>query len=376
MNALSLFSGIGGIDLAGEWAGIKTVAMCEREPFCQKVLKKHWPLVPIYDDVCTLTKARLEADGIGTIDLIHGGYPCQPFSTAGNRKGESDDRYLWPEVKRLLQEIRPRWFVGENVAGHITLGLDDVLSDLEEIDYTAQVFVIPACAINAKHQRKRVFIVGYTEHIRSYGAEIRRSVDPTGDHDPSRTNKACESSGASGSGDDDVMADTSVNGLQRSKKAGDFCEIGEEPENEQFGGRCRGSKALADSECGGVEGSRRSGQSEYSAQDGDGQTDRPSNDSARTAQSGLGGRSYEFSDWLDRCGVNPLDSLIDFITSYPQPALMNQHQYEWEPPRVTTKVKNRAARLKAIGNAVDPLQVFPILYAIKLIDDNCNYQCK
>lgn len=167
MNALSLFSGIGGIDLAAEWAGIKTVAFCEREPFPQKVLKKHWPDVPIYDDVCTLTKERLEEDGIGTIELIHGGYPCQPFSVAGERKGSEDDRHLWPEVKRLLETIRPRWFVGENVAGHITLGLDEVLSDLASINYTTQSFVIPACGVGADHKRERIFIVAYTneQHV-------------------------------------------------------------------------------------------------------------------------------------------------------------------------------------------------------------------
>lgn len=167
MKALSLFSGIGGIDLACEWAGIETVAFCEREPFCQKVLKKHWPNVPIYDDVCTLTKERLEADGIGAIELIHGGYPCQPYSLAGDREGADDDRALWPEVRRLIETIQPHWFVGENVAGHVTLGLDDVLSDLENIGYTAQPFVIPACAVNAKHRRDRVFIAAYADGERS-----------------------------------------------------------------------------------------------------------------------------------------------------------------------------------------------------------------
>jgi len=162
MNALSLFSGIGGIDLACEWAGIKTVAFCEREPFPQAVLRKHWPDIPIYDDVCTLTKERLDADGIGTIDLIHGGYPCQPFSVAGKREGTEDDRHLWPEVFRLIQAISPRWFVGENVAGHITLGLDIVLADLESIGYEWETFVLPAMAVGAPHRRDRVFIVAHS----------------------------------------------------------------------------------------------------------------------------------------------------------------------------------------------------------------------
>lgn len=166
MRKLSLFSGIGGIDLAAEWAGMQTVAFCEREPFPQKVLKKHWPDVPIYDDVKTLTKARLEEDGIigdgRTIDIISGGYPCQPFSHAGQRKGQDDDRHLWPEYFRLLKEIKPRWVVGENVAGHISMGLDDVLSDLESAKYSTRAIVIPAAAVGARHRRERVFIVAHT----------------------------------------------------------------------------------------------------------------------------------------------------------------------------------------------------------------------
>lgn len=181
MKALSLFSGIGGIDLAAEWAGIEVVAFCEKEPFCQKVLNKHWPHIPIYDDVCTLTKERLDADGIGTIDIIFGGYPCQPFSNAGNRKGAGDDRHLWPEVKRLLEDIKPNWFVGENVAGHITMGLDEVLDDLGAIGYAAQVFNIPAYAANADHERERVFIVAHAKRERWSGllhTELKTSSKP------------------------------------------------------------------------------------------------------------------------------------------------------------------------------------------------------
>lgn len=174
VKMLSLFSGIGGIDLAAQWAGIETIAFCEIDPFCQKVLKKHWPAVPIFDDVKKLTKHSLIETGVlgndGTIEIICGGYPCQPFSVAGERKGEEDDRHLWPEVRRLLQEIRPYWFLGENVTGHVTLGLDDVLSDLEGIGYTAEPFIIPAAAVGAFHRRDRLFIVA---HLDSFGVEGR-----------------------------------------------------------------------------------------------------------------------------------------------------------------------------------------------------------
>lgn len=138
--------------------GFETVAFCEIEDYPRKVLAKHWPNVPIYDDVRELTAEKLKDDGI-TVDVICGGFPCQPFSTAGKRRGEDDDRHLWPEFDRLIREIRPRWVIGENVAGLIPMGLDTVLSDLENAGYAWETFVIPACALNAQHRRDRVWIV-------------------------------------------------------------------------------------------------------------------------------------------------------------------------------------------------------------------------
>lgn len=153
LRVLDLFSGIGGFSLGLErTGGFKTVAFCEIDPYCQQVLAKHWPNVPIYNDVRTLKYD-------GPVDVICGGYPCQPFSVAGKRQGETDDRHLWPQMFRLVQECRPTWVIGENVAGHITMGLDDVLSDLEGAGYACRAFVIPACAVDAKHRRDRVWIV-------------------------------------------------------------------------------------------------------------------------------------------------------------------------------------------------------------------------
>ena len=161
MKVLDLFSGIGGFSLGLERAGMETVAFCEIEDYPRKVLAKHWPDVPCYDDVRTLTKERLDNDGIGSIDVICGGFPCQPFSTAGKRKGKNDDRHLWPEMFRLIREIGPGYVIGENVAGFITMGLDDVLSDLESIGYTARAVNIPACAVNRDQRRQRVWILAY-----------------------------------------------------------------------------------------------------------------------------------------------------------------------------------------------------------------------
>ena len=118
--------------------------------------------IPIYGDVRELTGKQLRADGI-IPDVIVGGYPCQPFSLAGDRRGEEDDRHLWPEVRRLVKEIRPAWCIFENVAGHITMGIDEVLSDLEAENYSARPFVIPACGVDAPHRRDRVWIVAHTQ---------------------------------------------------------------------------------------------------------------------------------------------------------------------------------------------------------------------
>ena len=161
IKVLDLFSGIGGFSLGLERAGpFQTVAFCEQDKFCQAVLRKHWPDVPIYDDVRTIPTDRL-----GGTDLICGGFPCQPWSQAGEQRGAEDDRDLWPEMLRIIETVQSRWIIGENVRGFVNepLGLRRSLSDLESIGYQAIPFVVPACAVNAPHRRDRVWIVAHAD---------------------------------------------------------------------------------------------------------------------------------------------------------------------------------------------------------------------
>ena len=158
MKVLDLFSGIGGFSLGLERAGMSTVAMCEKDPYCRKILAKHWPDLTIHEDIRNLDGKRYAE----SIDLVCGGFPCQPFSVAGKRKGTNDDRHLWPEMLRVIKESRPRWVIGENVFGFINMALDDVQADLEREHYEVRKFVLPAVAVDAKHRRDRIILIAYS----------------------------------------------------------------------------------------------------------------------------------------------------------------------------------------------------------------------
>ncbi len=160
LTHVDLFSGIGGFALACKWNGIKTVQFVEIDPFCQKVLQKNFPGVSIHDDIKTF---HWTGD---SPFILTGGFPCQPFSAAGKRKGKEDDRYLWPEMFRVISEAKPAWIIGENVTGFYTMGgVQEVIDDLEGIGFECQPFLIPSCAIGTGFIGERIWMVGKAKSI-------------------------------------------------------------------------------------------------------------------------------------------------------------------------------------------------------------------
>jgi DNA (cytosine-5)-methyltransferase 1 len=194
---LDLFSGIGGFALAAKWAGYQTVGFCEREDYPRRVLARHWPGVQCHRDI-----RDLDGSAYHGVNLITGGFPCQPFSVAGQQAGKADDRYLWPEMLRIIAQAQPAWVVAENVAGIVTLALDQMLSDLEGEGYACGTVVLPACSVDAPHRRDRVWIVAHanshsepdsTQHVRK-GERMVANTDSSGMERPWSEQQAAGSS--------------------------------------------------------------------------------------------------------------------------------------------------------------------------------------
>lgn len=208
LRHVDLCSGIGGFALGFEWAELsRPVLFCDIEPWSRKVLRKHWPDVPIAEDVKELAN---DPDGlIPECDIITAGYPCQPFSVAGDRRGTEDDRHIWPEIFTIIKAKRPTFCVFENVYGHISMGIDEVLSDLEGAEYSTRAFVVPAVACDAPHRRDKVWIiarnVGNSQYNGSPSPALERSSEEASNNNTQGQIKASQSKGASQSRNSEGM---------------------------------------------------------------------------------------------------------------------------------------------------------------------------
>lgn len=193
LKLLDLFSGIGGFSLAAKWAGIEPVAFCEKDKFCQENLRRLWPTIPIMDDINKIEvnqSQRKVLNGVsttslfyngdmlydGTIDIISGGFPCQPFSLAGKRRGKDDDRDLWPAMFDVIKKLKPRWFIGENVANFVNMEFERTAFNLENEGYEVWALNIPAYAVAARHERKRAWIIAYLN--KESGCKVNKKTLP------------------------------------------------------------------------------------------------------------------------------------------------------------------------------------------------------
>ena len=302
-KGLSLFSGIGGLDLAFEQAGGEVIAMCEIEPYCQKVLRRHWPLIRLFEDI-----RELKGSDVGTVDIIYGGFPCQPFSVAGNQRGKDDSRYLWPEFSRLVGEVRPRWILAENVSGILRIAADDVCGDLERQGYTVGIWNYEAAAVGALHRRERVFAPFFVAHTR---CTLRTGSFEQGTlRDEIRERASCEyqRSGCSHASDSDEVR------CGRRTSQGQGIQREESPFN-KVNASC---EVIADSPC------------------------------------------ERFKKQWESFKAEETHSITGLFG-----------RWEPEPPvdRVANGIPHRVDRLRALGNAVVPQQVYPLFKAIMEADN-------
>ncbi len=376
LTHMSLFSGIGGLDLAAEWAGFKTVGQCEWADYPTKILEKHWPDVARWRDIRSVTKESFyNRTGLRTVTVVSGGFPCQPFSTAGKRKGAEDDRYLWPEMLRVISELQPTWAIGENVAGLISMAqstgeivletetailkefemvLETIRRDFEQIGYESQPMLIPACAVGARHRRDRIFIMA-----RNTKSNSICSIDQIPQGKDSDTGRICaDVDYANSNGLQGRISNESQEGCYPYKVDTVIAESSNVSNSDSRGLQGRTSEGMQ--EC---TGKRSFGKSGAFMAD---------TESERCREEGC--NCQRSPEWSAGSGIisNTTEELWerDRRARDRWPEFTDGSWWDIEPNvgRVANGVPNRVDRLKCLGNAVVPQQAYPIFQAIHNIE--------
>jgi len=327
----SLFSGIGGFDLAAEWMGWENVFHCEWEKFPRNVLHHYWPDAISYGDITKTDFKKHE----GTIDIISGGFPCQPYSQAGKRLGKEDNRHLWPEMLRTIREVKPRWVVGENVFGIVNwnegLVFEEVQTDLEFEGYEVQTYVLPAAGVNAPHQRYRTWFIAYSDH----GDDRRTS---------GQNARSCKEERLS-----------ERNEIRQPVKSSEVQRPTSDTDNARAKFRMRTNRNGQEEN----KGRQRQSQFEHRADGSNGTTSdtkriRPSRQEHRQKESGQLTETYKGSRWQNFPTQSPICSRNDGIS---------------DRLDGITFPKWRNESIKAYGNAVVPQVVYQIFQSIQQYED-------
>lgn len=330
----SLFSGIGGFDLASEWMGWENVFHCEYDPFCQKVLKHHFPNSKLYKDVRTFDATNY----LGRVDILTGGFPCQPFSSAGKRKGTADERHLWPEMLRVIREVSPRYVVGENVRGLLNwsggLVFEEVCADLENEGYEVTPYLLPACGKNAPHRRDRIWFIAHS-NVTSKGNNIRTNKGKTKE----------------------------VRGKKKSNVLTKLCSDGDAPDTDN--GLCEQPNEIPKS----IKPGKVFGSSKNTDENGRGSFKRKEKPNFR----GFGNIGTR-----DNVGVPTNDAEVRDVINWEnfptQPPLCGGDDGVSKGLDGITFSKWRKESIKAYGNAIVPQVAFEIFKAIQKMEDLKNQQ--
>ena len=340
MTHLSLFSGIGGIDLAGEWAGFKTIGFVERDPFCQKILAKNFPNVPIHNDVTTFDATPYR----NKVTLLSAGFPCQPHSLSGKRKASYDERDLWHECVRIAGETQPEWCIFENVAGLLTSEsgrfFNRILSDLDNLRFDVGWYLYGANQVGAIHERKRLFIIAHTNLFRCECVNENTEWEQL----RNRWQAQCWSERYDPNLQTTHVADTKIMQCNGSESESTISGKSQTPE---FGsGDCKGNSEFAHTTCNISNGN----QPEFTMSSDHEQMQVGRSDCKGNLFSHLGTGNWK--DW----NVDPVIS---------EPKLCRTDDgFSQQLDR--TRIRN--SRLKALGNAVCPQQVYPLLHNIAVFE--------